>query len=118
MSRPLPLGVNAIRRDLRDTCGEAGVTEIVRLLEDSIDYALAQRQESLVVAQEHGRGIDLATTDAFVAMYVNHATISMGDQGKEAIESFLGEAAAAGLCEAIGVVDPISSGRVRPTIEG
>jgi 1,4-dihydroxy-6-naphthoate synthase len=37
-----------------------------------------------------GRGIDPATADEFVAMYVNELTLDMGDRGRRAVEVLLG----------------------------
>ena len=37
-----------------------------------------------------GRGIDAATADEFVAMYVNDLTLDMGALGREALERLLG----------------------------
>jgi len=50
---PLPLGGNAIRRDL----GARTIAEIGRLLKTSIEFGLAHRQEALTYALQFGRGI-------------------------------------------------------------
>ncbi len=62
---PLPLGVNAVRRDL----GEATVRHIARLLQASIHYALLHRQEALGYAMGFARGMDRSSMDTFVGMY-------------------------------------------------
>ena len=41
-------------------------------------------------AMGFGRGIDAATADEFVAMYVNDLTLDMGERGREAIALLLG----------------------------
>ena len=38
---------------------------------------------------DFGRGIDAATADEFVAMYVNDLTLDMGERGREAIALLL-----------------------------
>ena len=67
---PLPLGANAIRKDM----GEPFCLEVSRLLRASIDYGLAHREEALRYAMEFGRGMDISLADRFVGMYVNDDT--------------------------------------------
>src|SRR5262245_32716822 len=55
---PLPLGGNAIRRDL----GPAAIASLSRLLRDSIAYGLAHRDEAVRYAMQFGRGLDRART--------------------------------------------------------
>jgi 1,4-dihydroxy-6-naphthoate synthase len=81
---PLPLGVNVARLDLGDEL--AAVSEV---LADAIRVGLDHRDEALDYAQRYGRGIDRATTDQFVAMYVNDLTCDLGDLGRRAIDELL-----------------------------
>jgi 1,4-dihydroxy-6-naphthoate synthase len=90
---PLPLGGNAIRRDL----GTKAISALSRLLHDSIAYGLAHRDEAVSHAMQYGRGLDRARTDKFVGMYVNDLTLDYGDRGREAIHRLLGDAHKAGL---------------------
>lgn len=82
---PLPLGVNAVRRDL----GEARMKQIARLIQASIQYALVHRQEALNYALDFARGMDRASTDTFVGMYVNDLTLAYGQEGRKAVETLL-----------------------------
>lgn len=82
---PLPLGVNAVRRDL----GEARMKQIAHLLQASIEYALAHRQEALAYAIDFARGMDQSSTDTFVGMYVNELTLAYGQEGRQAVETLL-----------------------------
>ena len=82
---PLPLGANAVRRDL----GEPAVRELSRLLKTSIRYGLEHRQEALAYALQFGRGLDLAAADRFVGMYVNDYTLDFGAKGRRAVEVLL-----------------------------
>ncbi len=84
---PLPLGGNALRRDL----GEETIREVNRLLYESIRYALDHRQEALEYALGFGRGLDHRTNDQFVGMYVNQWTLDWGPQGRQAVTRFLAE---------------------------
>lgn len=82
---PLPLGVNAVRRDL----GEPRMRQIAHLLGASIEYALAHRQEALAYAMDFARGMDPSSTDTFVGMYVNELTLAYGREGRQAVETLL-----------------------------
>jgi len=98
---PLPLGVNAVRRDLP----EAVQRQIARILRESIQYSLQHRQEALRYALEFGRGIGQEVAERFVGMYVNEWTVEMGEAGKEAIRLFLRRGAEAGIVPPVGEVD-------------
>jgi len=90
---PLPLGGNAIRRDL----GAEAIAEIGGFLRRSIELGLRERQGALTYAMDFGRGLDRSLTDRFVGMYVNDYTLDYGEKGRRAIELFLKRAHEAGL---------------------
>jgi 1,4-dihydroxy-6-naphthoate synthase len=81
---PLPLGLVAARRDLDR------LEDVSAVLREAIDVGLANRAEALGYAAQFGRGIDVATADEFVAMYVNDLTLDVGDRGRAAVERLLG----------------------------
>jgi 1,4-dihydroxy-6-naphthoate synthase len=93
---PLPLGGNAVRRDL----GPALMGEVARDLKASIEYGLAHRAAALAHAQAYSRGLDPARVDRFVGMYVNAYTVDYGDTGRRAVAELLGRAHRAGLVPA------------------
>jgi len=82
---PLPLGGNAIKRDLGTTLTTACCTA----LRDSIQYALDNREEALQYAMQFARDLDVQQADKFVGMYVNERTIDYGNDGREAIVKLL-----------------------------
>lgn len=90
---PLPLGGNAIRKDL----GPELVAKTSRLLRASIEYGLAHREAALDYALQFGRGLSRKEADAFVGMYVNDWTRSYGPKGREAVQRLLDESFSAGL---------------------
>ena len=94
---PLPLGVNAVRRDVER------VDELSRVLAESIDVGLAERRAALAYAQGYARGLDDPTADRFVDMYVNDLTRDYGEEGRRAVEELLGRAQAAGIYEDVSV---------------
>jgi 1,4-dihydroxy-6-naphthoate synthase len=98
---PLPLGGNAVRRDL----GPGVMRELTRILGDSIRFGLENRQEALEYALDFGRGLDRRLADRFVGMYVNDLTLDYGERGRRGIERFLREGAEAGLVPLIGRVE-------------
>ena len=82
---PLPLGANAIRRDL----GSQTMQEVTSLLKQSIQYGLDHRAEALDYALQFGRDLDRAKADRFVGMYVNDWTLDFGERGREAVALLL-----------------------------
>ena len=90
---PLPLGANAILRRLSAEVQ----TECVACLRSSILYALQHREEALSYAMEFSRGLDQATADLFVGMYVNHYTTDMAPEVMEAARKLLEMGFEAGL---------------------
>lgn len=81
---PLPLGVNVARRDLGERLGDLSAVLLA-----SIEAGLANRDEAMTYAMQFGRGIDQATADTFVGMYVNEMTSDYGDEGRRAVEELL-----------------------------
>jgi 1,4-dihydroxy-6-naphthoate synthase len=90
---PLPLGVNAIRRDLGQELSE----KMSRVMRRSISFALENRQDALAHAMIYARDLPVEKADQFVGMYVNELTLDLGERGKKGIELMLTEAAAKGL---------------------
>lgn len=101
---PLPLGGNAIRRDL----GEDGMKKVARLLKESIQYALDHRQEALEYALQYARDLDSAQADRFVGMYVNMRTLDYGEEGRRAVALLLDRACEAGIIPTRVLVDFVS----------
>jgi 1,4-dihydroxy-6-naphthoate synthase len=90
---PLPLGGNAVRRNL----GRTVIGQIARDLRASIVYALEHRAPALAHAKQFNRGIGDERTDTFVGMYVNEWTVDYGPRGRQAVQTLLDRGHAAGL---------------------
>jgi len=90
---PLPLGGNAIRREL----GSELMAACCTALRDSIRYALDHREEALQYAMQFARDLDPQMADKFVGMYVNERTLDYGKDGREAITRLLEMGHAAGI---------------------
>ena len=90
---PLPLGANAIRKDL----GPEAIADVHRLLLQSIRFGLDHREDALDYALGFGRGLDRCMADEFVGMYVNDWTLDFGDRGREAVRRLLAQGHEAGV---------------------
>jgi 1,4-dihydroxy-6-naphthoate synthase len=84
---PLPMGGNAIKRDL----GPELTKEVSNLLRESIRYSLTHREDALQYAMQFARNMDPALADRFVAMWVNELTLDYTDRGREAVRRLLAE---------------------------
>jgi 1,4-dihydroxy-6-naphthoate synthase len=89
----LPLGGNAIRRDL----GPELTAKVSRLLHESIRYALEHREEALSYAMQFARDMPEHLADRFVGMYVNDVTLDYGEDGRRAVRLLLDRAFERGL---------------------
>jgi len=94
---PLPLGVNAVRRDLP---APLRVT-LARVLAETVAYGLDHRDQALDHAMTYARGLDRRRADTFVGMYVNDWTRCLGEKGREAVRLFLHEASERGLVPSV-----------------
>lgn len=90
---PLPLGANALRRDLTPDIA----SECCRLMRESIQYALDHREEALNYALQFARDMEPALAEKFVGMYVNHYTVDCGEVIPKAAQKLLDLGFEAGL---------------------
>lgn len=84
---PLPMGGNAIRRDL----GEDLMREVSTYLHKSIQYSLDNREDAMAYAMQFARDMAPELADRFVAMWVNELTLDYGERGKEGVRRLLQE---------------------------
>ncbi|MBV9158747.1 MAG: ABC transporter substrate-binding protein [Acidobacteriaceae bacterium] len=90
---PLPLGANALRRDLAPNIRE----ECCRLMRESIQYSLEHREQALNYAMQFARDLEPALAEKFVGMYVNDHTLDGGDVVPRAAQKLLDLGYEAGL---------------------
>jgi len=102
---PLPLGANAVRKNL----GEETIRDVHRLLLESIEYGLEHRNEALSYALSFGRGLDRSKADQFVGMYVNRWTLDFGTVGREAVARLLSEGYTGGVIPKLIVPEFVKS---------
>ncbi len=82
---PLPLGANALRRDLSPEIK----SECCRLMRESITYALENHEEALNYALQFARDLEHPLAEKFVGMYVNHYTVDAGELIPRAAQKLL-----------------------------
>ncbi|MCA1588913.1 MAG: ABC transporter substrate-binding protein [Acidobacteria bacterium] len=90
---PLPMGGNAIRRDL----GEDMMRQVSRHLHRSIVYSMENREDALTYALQFARDMAPEMADRFVAMWVNELTLDYGERGRDAVRRLLKEGYDAGI---------------------
>ncbi len=81
----LPLGGNAIRRDL----GPEMIQKIGRVFKRSVEYSLAHREAALDYAMQFARGLERKQADEFVGMYVNDMTLHADQEIRKAVRLML-----------------------------
>ena len=84
---PLPMGGNAIRRELDPET----IRQVSHCLKESIRYSLANREDALEYAMQFARDMDTDLADRFVTMWVNDLTLEYSDRGREAVQRILTE---------------------------
>jgi 1,4-dihydroxy-6-naphthoate synthase len=90
---PLPLGGNVLLRKLDPEIR----SECCRLMRESIQYALDNREEALTYALQFARDLEPRLAEKFVGMYVNHHTLDAGDLVLKAVQRLLDMGYEAGL---------------------
>ena len=102
---PLPLGANAVRRDL----GVDLTARLTRLVRETVLYSLAHRPEALAYALEFARGMDPAIADRFVGMWVNDMTVDVGERGRRAVQELLDRGHREGIIPRRAAVDFVAA---------
>jgi 1,4-dihydroxy-6-naphthoate synthase len=90
---PLPLGGIVYQRSLGRKCLEA----LDRAVSESARYALAHPEASAAFVAEHAQEMSPEVVRAHIALYVNDFTVSLGDEGREAVHVLWDRAHLAGL---------------------
>jgi 1,4-dihydroxy-6-naphthoate synthase len=82
---PLPLGGNALRKNLSAEVQN----ECCKLMRESIQYALDHSDEALNYAMQFARDLETALAEQFVGMYVNQHTLDGGEIVPRAAQKLL-----------------------------
>lgn len=90
---PLPMGGNAIKRDM----GPELMKQVSKHLHESIIYSMEHREDALQYAMQFARDMAPEMADRFIAMWVNDLTLDYGERGKKAVRTLLSEGHKAGI---------------------
>ena len=84
---PLPLGAIVAKRSL----GEEVISKFEKLLAESVRYAFENPLLSRDFVKEHAQELEDEVIDKHIALFVNDYTISLGDEGRKAVEKLVGK---------------------------
>jgi 1,4-dihydroxy-6-naphthoate synthase len=85
-SLPLPLGAIVASRALEETT----IREFEALLRRSIEYAFEHPELSRDFIKQHAQELDDTVIDSHIALFVNDYSLSLGEEGRRAIEQLTG----------------------------
>lgn len=83
---PLPLGAIIAKRDL----GDEVISKFEKLLAKSVSYAFDHPRLSRAFVKQHAQELDDEVIDKHIALFVNDYTLSLGDEGRAAVERLIG----------------------------
>lgn len=84
---PLPMGGNAIKRNLELELQR----EVSRWLHRSIEFSMENRADALAYAMQFARQMTVETADRFVTMWVNRSTLGYTTRDRQALQLMLDE---------------------------
>lgn len=83
---PLPMGGNAIRKDLPEDTKR----RFAKLMRRSVEMARERHWDSVDYSQSFGRGMDRDMVGRYVNAWVNDFTVDPGPRGRKAVAQLLG----------------------------
>lgn len=88
---PIPLGAIVARKSL----GPELIRTLESLLRSSVQYAFDHPEASRPFVRQHAQEMDEDVMQAHIQLYVNEYSLSLGEQGRKAVEALLGPLQAA-----------------------
>ena len=82
---PLPLGSIIITRSL----GEEVARDLERLIRRSIEYAFAHPELSREFIKSHAQELEDEVIDKHISLFVNDFSLTLGDEGRRAVEELV-----------------------------
>jgi 1,4-dihydroxy-6-naphthoate synthase len=82
---PIPLGGIVVRTDI----DQAIQSKVSKLIKKSLEYAFAQYPELTPYVKSHAQEMDESVMRQHIELYVNNYSITLGDDGRKAVETFL-----------------------------
>ena len=86
---PLPLGAIVAKREL----GEEVISKFDRLLARSVAFAFDNPLASRLFVKQHAQELEDDVIEKHIALFVNDYTLSLGEEGRKAVERLTGEKA-------------------------
>ena len=83
---PLPLGAIIVKREL----GEGAISKFDKSLADSVRYAFANPLDSRDFVKQHAQELEDDVIEKHISLFVNDYTISLGEEGRNAVERLVG----------------------------
>lgn len=84
---PLPLGAIVAKRELCD----AFIAKFEALLAESVRYAFDNPLASRDFVKRHAQELEDEVIDKHISLFVNDFTVSLGDEGRRAVERLVGD---------------------------
>ena len=94
---PIPLGGIVVRRSLPDEVKHS----VNRVLRRSVEYAFANRAASLPFVREHAQEMSEEVMYRHIDLYVNEYSVSLGAEGRRAVELLFDKARATRIIPAV-----------------
>jgi 1,4-dihydroxy-6-naphthoate synthase len=85
MGLPLPLGSIIASKELDDDIRK----RFEHLLRRSIEYAFANPMVSREFIKQHAQELDDQVIDSHIALFVNDYSLTLGEEGRRAVEALL-----------------------------
>ncbi len=86
-SLPLPLGAIVAKRKL----GEELISKFDKLLAQSVQYAFDNPLASRGFVKQHAQELEDDVIESHISLFVNDFTLSLGEEGRAAVERLIGE---------------------------
>ena len=83
---PLPLGGIVVKRNLPQDVQQ----KVERVLRRSIEYAFANPLTSREFVKQHAQELEDDVIDKHIALFVNNFSLSLGNEGRQAMETLTG----------------------------
>lgn len=83
---PLPLGGIVVRRELPEDVQQ----RVERVLRRSVEYAFAHPMTSREFVKQHAQELEDDVIDKHISLFVNDFSLSLGDEGRAAMEALTG----------------------------
>ncbi len=82
---PIPLGGIVVRTDI----DQATQSKVSRLIRNSLEYAFSRYPELSPYVKSHAQEMDESVMRQHIELYVNNYSLTLGDDGRKAIDTFL-----------------------------